>query len=139
MDSTPPATTTFILSTTTCLAAVAIAMSPDAHWRSIVIPATETGSPARNAAVRPIVCCTPCGIAAPYTTSSTSFGSMPDRSTAARMACRSEEHTSELQSLMRISYAVFCLKKNTEDTTIPVGDMFDATETLVDCENKKGR
>src|SRR3546814_10553249 len=25
--------------------------------------------------------------------------------------CRSEEHTSELQSLMRISYAVFCLKK----------------------------
>src|SRR3546814_5824523 len=30
---------------------------------------------------------------------------------------RSEEHTSELQSLMRISYAVFCLKKkNTPDT-----------------------
>src|SRR3546814_1613626 len=27
--------------------------------------------------------------------------------------CRSEEHTSELQSLMRISYAVFCLKKKT--------------------------
>src|SRR3546814_3042899 len=26
--------------------------------------------------------------------------------------CRSEEHTSELQSLMRISYAVFCLTKN---------------------------
>src|SRR3546814_6625235 len=29
---------------------------------------------------------------------------------------RSEEHTSELQSLMRISYAVFCLKKTTEVT-----------------------
>src|SRR3546814_6132889 len=29
----------------------------------------------------------------------------------ARMSQRSEEHTSELQSLMRISYAVFCLKK----------------------------
>src|SRR3546814_9974577 len=28
---------------------------------------------------------------------------------------RSEEHTSELQSLMRISYAVFCLKKKTEE------------------------
>src|SRR3546814_5604696 len=28
-----------------------------------------------------------------------------------RAAVRSEEHTSELQSLMRISYAVFCLKK----------------------------
>src|SRR3546814_7277957 len=30
-----------------------------------------------------------------------------------RGAVRSEEHTSELQSLMRISYAVFCLKKKT--------------------------
>src|SRR3546814_1673783 len=30
---------------------------------------------------------------------------------------RSEEHTSELQSLMRISYAVFCLKTNTHNTT----------------------
>src|SRR3546814_5046934 len=29
---------------------------------------------------------------------------------------RSEEHTSELQSLMRISYAVFCLKKNNNQT-----------------------
>src|SRR3546814_4695534 len=31
-------------------------------------------------------------------------------------AARSEEHTSELQSLMRISYAVFCLKKKTIKT-----------------------
>src|SRR3546814_7109158 len=31
---------------------------------------------------------------------------------------RSEEHTSELQSLMRISYAVFCLKKNIKTTPI---------------------
>src|SRR3546814_2002391 len=30
---------------------------------------------------------------------------------------RSEEHTSELQSLMRISYAVFCLKKKKNETT----------------------
>src|SRR3546814_2768032 len=30
---------------------------------------------------------------------------------------RSEEHTSELQSLMRISYAVFCLKKQTKSET----------------------
>src|SRR3546814_9877772 len=30
---------------------------------------------------------------------------------------RSEEHTSELQSLMRISYAVFCLKKKNTNTT----------------------
>src|SRR3546814_4492533 len=31
---------------------------------------------------------------------------------------RSEEHTSELQSLMRISYAVFCLKKKTKSRNI---------------------
>src|SRR3546814_10460462 len=31
---------------------------------------------------------------------------------------RSEEHTSELQSLMRISYAVFCLKKKNNTTTL---------------------
>src|SRR3546814_5178939 len=33
-----------------------------------------------------------------------------------RQAWRSEEHTSELQSLMRISYAVFCLKNKTKET-----------------------
>src|SRR3546814_6928336 len=32
----------------------------------------------------------------------------------AQASGRSEEHTSELQSLMRISYAVFCLKKKTQ-------------------------
>src|SRR3546814_3525102 len=38
---------------------------------------------------------------------------------AAKDTGRSEEHTSELQSLMRISYAVFCLKKkNTHNTTM---------------------
>src|SRR3546814_5573225 len=36
----------------------------------------------------------------------------PDRPAARR----SEEHTSELQSLMRISYAVFCLKKKKKQT-----------------------
>src|SRR3546814_6786855 len=35
---------------------------------------------------------------------------------AIRHFARSEEHTSELQSLMRISYAVFCLKKKKEYT-----------------------
>src|SRR3546814_3804803 len=36
---------------------------------------------------------------------------------AKAMKHRSEEHTSELQSLMRISYAVFCLKKKTTSNT----------------------
>src|SRR3546814_2922578 len=35
------------------------------------------------------------------------------------LASRSEEHTSELQSLMRISYAVFCLKKKNKQHTKP--------------------
>src|SRR3546814_4958517 len=39
------------------------------------------------------------------------------RGVSTLVTIRSEEHTSELQSLMRISYAVFCLKKNkTTDT-----------------------
>src|SRR3546814_8329736 len=67
----------------------------------------------------------------PYTTLFRSWKNRPERRSASRPAClaksianrrmmrrekwiaqiRSEEHTSELQSLMRISYAVFCLKK----------------------------
>src|SRR3546814_9312289 len=39
-----------------------------------------------------------------------------DRTRQDRLRLRSEEHTSELQSLMRISYAVFCLKKKTPIT-----------------------
>src|SRR3546814_4660733 len=52
-------------------------------------------------------------------------GQAPERLCPARLweiagfrrcsVCRSEEHTSELQSLMRISYAVFCLKKKKRD------------------------
>src|SRR3546814_10780564 len=41
-----------------------------------------------------------------------------DRPGGGRQAFRSEEHTSELQSLMRISYAVFCLKKKTRNKQI---------------------
>src|SRR3546814_1084603 len=46
-------------------------------------------------------------------------GSPPTRRAhACRDAGRSEEHTSELQSLMRISYAVFCLKKKKKQSYI---------------------
>src|SRR3546814_6234547 len=48
------------------------------------------------------------GCAAP-TASAPSSGSGTNRNS--QSPARSEEHTSELQSLMRISYAVFCLKK----------------------------
>src|SRR3546814_4327923 len=40
-------------------------------------------------------------------------GDEPARSAREAVRHRSEEHTSELQSLMRISYAVFCLKNKT--------------------------
>src|SRR3546814_7468494 len=40
----------------------------------------------------------------------------PMMTKTARCGSRSEEHTSELQSLMRISYAVFCLKKKNKHT-----------------------
>src|SRR3546814_2628573 len=40
----------------------------------------------------------------------------PARRVRERAGVRSEEHTSELQSLMRISYAVFCLKKKKQTT-----------------------
>src|SRR3546814_9219551 len=44
---------------------------------------------------------------------------------------RSEEHTSELQSLMRISYAVFCLKKKTDtDTHIHTLSQTPATSSI---------
>src|SRR3546814_1669274 len=47
------------------------------------------------------------GLAAPFVVNAASYLVI----IAALIAWRSEEHTSELQSLMRISYAVFCLKK----------------------------
>src|SRR3546814_6376647 len=42
------------------------------------------------------------------------FGPLPCVSSRFDSRMRSEEHTSELQSLMRISYAVFCLKNTTK-------------------------
>src|SRR3546814_6577559 len=45
-------------------------------------------------------------------------GARDRRRRAGGCAARSEEHTSELQSLMRISYAVFCLKTKKLNNTI---------------------
>src|SRR3546814_1362294 len=48
-----------------------------------------------------------------------------DRVSIAATSTRSEEHTSELQSLMRISYAVFCLKKRYLANCIPHTTIFN--------------
>src|SRR3546814_6544012 len=46
-------------------------------------------------------------------------------------ASRSEEHTSELQSLMRISYAVFCLKKKKKQTNKTTTDLQKACTNTI--------
>src|SRR3546814_4628304 len=63
----------------------------------------------------------PCGTAiVPLDTSSVTITGARIEPVGDEMTQRSEEHTSELQSLMRISYAVLCLnKKNTSRTTTP--------------------
>src|SRR3546814_7245932 len=53
-----------------------------------------------------------CGVCTSATRSSSKCPRQRSRKSGA--GTRSEEHTSELQSLMRLSYAVFCLKKNTD-------------------------
>src|SRR3546814_7386186 len=61
-------------------------------------------------------CGHPCGAAVDQCPEAA--GLSPGARGAAGEAARSEEHTSELQSLMRISYAVFCLKKKNTHTRI---------------------
>src|SRR3546814_2895756 len=53
--------------------------------------------------------------------------------------CRSEEHTSELQSLMRISYAVFCLKKQTrtQNTTFALKKVLPSTTTVYSLHSER--
>jgi len=87
MDSKPPPTTIGMSSSTICFAAVAIAIRPEEHCRSIDMPATLTGRPPASAHCRAVlVPWLPCCIAAPMTTSSTSSGSTPARRTASAMA-----------------------------------------------------
>src|SRR5215510_15180051 len=86
MDSTPPATTIGTSSTITLLAAVAMAIIPEEHWRSTLMPAVVTGNPAAIAHWRAMLDpWVPCWRAAPIMTSSTSPGSTLARSRTARM------------------------------------------------------
>src|SRR3546814_8399328 len=49
---------------------------------------------------------------------------------------RSEEHTSELQSLMRISYAVFCLNKKMKQKQYELHNNLHTNELTIDVHNK---
>src|SRR3546814_1752447 len=62
------------------------------------------------AAPAPLAATAPAAVAEPQPTDDAAPKAVDDEE-AAIAHTRSEEHTSELQSLMRISYAVFCLKK----------------------------
>jgi hypothetical protein len=83
MDSRPPPTPIRSPSWAISFATVAIAMRPEAHCRSMLMPATLDGRPARSADCRPMLNpVEPCCSAAPITTSSTSPGSTWARATA---------------------------------------------------------
>src|SRR3546814_4593274 len=72
-------------------------------FRSTLAATRQKRSPVRNSAIFRI---------------SVFIASEPEVDERVAVACqeqRSEEHTSELQSLMRTSYAVFCLKKKTNN------------------------
>src|SRR3546814_7399271 len=77
------------------------------------------GSPiyARSAAVRPAAGREPAGPDQARQHAQRNLARIAGRASR-RPPDRSEEHTSELQSLMRISYAVFCLKKKKKPTLI---------------------
>src|SRR3546814_8426650 len=74
----------------------------------------------------------PCARSAAITASSAARHSASIVVPFAGAAIRSEEHTSELQSLMRISYAVFCLKKK----TILTVSHYNSINNITDHNNK---
>src|SRR3546814_8658861 len=84
-------------------------------------PVKTAGSPPETHRPMPPACARPPPESAPAPPASRAARSpsraAPRRGTRHR-AVRSEEHTSELQSLMRSSYAVFCLKKTKKHTDI---------------------
>src|SRR3546814_1766493 len=90
-----------------------------APWMRLVIFTTTCGA---RRAVRSMLCKTrafrsPDDSDGREATASDTRPTPPKTSSCGARNMRSEEHTSELQSLMRISYAVFCLKqKNTTQT-----------------------
>src|SRR3546814_2712859 len=83
----------------------------------------STGSPDRIDDRTPNRCC---GLVSPR---SANLGLGVSNLDVVWQLCRSEEHTSELQSLMRISYAVFCLKKkNITHTKLTLYTIHNAVE-----------
>src|SRR3546814_4224233 len=80
---------------------VASSVSPDQSDQKVSRRRSSHGKPNRIASM-PVV--------SSIETLSTQSNTSPRGNVSSNSPVRSEEHTSELQSLMRISYAVFCLK-----------------------------
>src|SRR3546814_4884242 len=88
-----------------------------ARSRAMVAASPETISSATSAqlvAEMPVLAPSPCGLSTAPIMANLAMkpenGGMPAITSEQHRKARSEEHTSELQSLMRISYAVLCLK-----------------------------
>src|SRR3546814_7756567 len=86
-------------------AGLAVSPKKTAYKRDLftIVSSTDVSSPDMKKAASTFL---GCGAAA----------SLPDDCSRQERLFRTEENTSELQSLIRISYAVFCLKKNKEYT-----------------------
>src|SRR3546814_1322418 len=91
-------------------AAANLAVSGVAGGAGSIIRAPGSASPSRGGSPGNRRCREP----APDRTTAPEPPDALRRGAGGRPRSRSEEHTSELQSLMRISYAVFCLKKKKE-------------------------
>ena len=86
--STPPETTRSSCPDQIAAAALKFVCIDEPHWRSTVVPATETGQPAVSATLRPMfhACSSTCETQ-PHCTSSISAGSTPFRATSALTTC----------------------------------------------------
>src|SRR3546814_6819005 len=91
------------LAANTCMALSLLRCCDRSSWHSTTNPVGKCVM--RTAESVLLMCCPPAPLARKV--------SMRKSDELMTISLRSEEHTSELQSLMRISYAVFCLKKKT--------------------------
>src|SRR3546814_6559424 len=86
-------------------------------WHTLQLSRKSVWPDWRTIRMRSSSACTSAKSAASILLTHSARRAAPSASLCATVVRRSEEHTSELQSLMRISYAVFCLKKKKHTNT----------------------
>src|SRR3546814_1971755 len=100
-------------------------------WSSDVCSSDLTPKVATRRALAPTSSALPPNAAKPRRATNTTAKALPHRSSPAAPRRRSEEHTSELQSLMRSSYALFCLKKKNNTS-----HKYTSRNTLTTCKTQ---